>query len=97
MADVTGSTYVPEWATGPCTCRHAEASLGRLHGVSMGRGVVRIGTTPNCPVHDACRHFTKAYRAAITESWRKNPFCPKHPKKPCPDPADQPTEVAGDE
>lgn len=66
----------------PCTCRHAEASLGRLHGVSMGRGTVRIGTTPGCPEHDTCRGFTKGYRAE-QPSW-SNPWRPKHPKTPCP-------------
>ena len=65
-----------------CTCPHAEASLGRLYGVSMGRGVVRIGTTPNCPRHDTCRGFTKDYRA--TQPRWSNPWCPKHPRGACP-------------
>ncbi len=71
-------------ATDPkCTCPHKEASLGRLHGVNLGRGVVRTGTTPDCPTHDTCRGFTKAYRAAQPR-W-SNPWCSKHPRKACPD------------
>ncbi len=81
--DVTG--YVPEWASGPCTCRREERPLGRWPGtnIDMGRRIVRLGTTPNCPVHDSCRGFTKANRAA-RPSW-SNPYCPKHPKTPCPE------------
>lgn len=73
----------PRWDD--CTCRHGERPLGRLHGIDMGRGIVRLGTTPNCPRHDACRGFTKEYRVA--RPWWSDPWCPKHPRKPCPDPA----------
>ena len=79
-------TSVPRWWEN-CTCRREERPLGRWMGVDMGRGMVRIGTTPNCPAHDTCRGFTKAHRARLAEgaSWARNPYCPKHPKAPCPE------------
>lgn len=72
IIDEAGSSLVP---------------IGRFYGVDMGRGIVRIGTTPNCPRHDACRGFTKALRAT-RPSW-SNPWCPKHPKGPCPPGSDR--------
>ena len=65
-----------------CTCPHGERSLGRLHGVYMGRGMVRLATTPGCPEHDSCRGFTNAYRAGLPR-W-SNPWCPIHRNSPCP-------------
>lgn len=34
-----------------CLCEHAERPLGKLHGINMGRGRVRITTHPDCPYH----------------------------------------------
>lgn len=34
-----------------CTCPKAEKELGRLYGISMGRGVVRLSDDPDCPEH----------------------------------------------
>jgi hypothetical protein len=35
-----------------CTCDYAWRScLGRLYGISMGAGWVRLTTTPGCPHH----------------------------------------------
>lgn len=70
-----------------CTCPHGERPLGRLYGVNMGRGIVRLSTTPNCPEHDSCHGWTKQRRAERTKeaSWSK-PYCPKHGTKNCPEP-----------
>lgn len=38
-----------------CTCEHAWKSLGRLYGVSMGKGWVRLTTDPDCPHHGTAR------------------------------------------
>lgn len=38
-----------------CTCDYAFKSLGRLYGVSMGKGWVRLTTEPDCPHHGAAR------------------------------------------
>jgi hypothetical protein len=35
-----------------CTCPHGVASFGRLYGISMGRGWVRLEDGPDCPVHE---------------------------------------------
>lgn len=66
-----------------CTCPHEERPLGRLHGVNMGRGMLRIATTPGCPEHDSCRGYTKAYRAADPRG--RYLYCPIHTRKVCPD------------
>jgi hypothetical protein len=34
-----------------CTCPRAIRSLGRLYGISMGKGWVRLSTDTACPVH----------------------------------------------
>lgn len=34
-----------------CTCPTEWKGLGRLYGVSMGKGWVRMSTDPNCPHH----------------------------------------------
>lgn len=34
-----------------CTCPSAYKSLGRLYGISMGMGWVRLTTDPKCPHH----------------------------------------------
>lgn len=39
----------------PCLCEHAFKGLGRVYGMDMGKGWVRMTTNPNC-VH----HGTKA-------------------------------------
>jgi hypothetical protein len=35
----------------PCTCRHEWKSLGRLYGLGMGSGWVRVSTEAGCPEH----------------------------------------------
>lgn len=35
----------------PCRCEHAYKNLGRLYGVSMGKGWVRTTTNPQCAHH----------------------------------------------
>lgn len=35
----------------PCICRHERKGLGRLYGVSMGDGWVRVDTVRTCPHH----------------------------------------------
>lgn len=34
-----------------CTCPTEYKSLGRLYGISMGKGWVRLTTDPACPHH----------------------------------------------
>lgn len=68
--------------TRSCTCPHGERPLGRLHGINMGRGIVRLSTTPGCPEHDSCHHYTAARRAK-EERWGKF-WCPIHKTKNCP-------------
>jgi hypothetical protein len=36
---------------GDCTCPHAYKSLGKLYGISMGKGWVRLIDDPDCPEH----------------------------------------------
>lgn len=38
-----------------CTCDYAFKGLGRLYGVSMGKGWVRLTTEPDCPHHGTAR------------------------------------------
>jgi hypothetical protein len=38
-----------------CTCEYAYKSLGRLYGVGMGSGWVRLTTEPGCPHHGTAR------------------------------------------
>lgn len=35
----------------PCRCRSAYKSIGRLDGITMGKGWVRMDTHPDCPHH----------------------------------------------
>jgi len=65
-----------------CSCPHGVRPLGRLQGISMGRGMVRLSTTPGCPEHDSCHGYTKGYRAS--RPWWSNPWCPIHGTRPCP-------------
>lgn len=65
-----------------CTCPHEEQNLGRLHGVSMGRGTVRMSTTPGCPVHDACQGYTAEIRKG--QRWGAY-WCPIHEVRDCPE------------
>lgn len=66
-----------------CTCPHEERSLGRLHGVDMGRGIVRTGLTKGCPVHDTCQGYTRAVRSG-RPAW-SDPWCPIHGRRDCPE------------
>lgn len=72
-------------STGPeggCTCRWSEGSYGRLDGVDMGRGPVRLTTTPGCPVHAACQRYTAENRAIVRDGrWL---YCPVHGTTDCP-------------
>jgi hypothetical protein len=38
-----------------CTCEYEFKGLGRLYGISMGKGWVRLTTEPDCPHHGAAR------------------------------------------
>ena len=39
-----------------CTCPHGLRPLGRLEGVNMGTGVLRLSTAKGCLVHDPATH-----------------------------------------
>lgn len=41
----------------PCRCEHAYKGMGKLHGMNMGKGWVRLTTHPDC-----YHHGTKAQR-----------------------------------
>ena len=65
-----------------CKCDHGYLSLGKMHGINMGKGWVRTGTHPLCPVHALCQHYTKAVRA---ERWNGRwLYCNVHKTKDCP-------------
>lgn len=56
-----------EWmahlGTPGCTCPHAWKSLGRLDGLSMGNGWVRLLDVKTCPEHgDGTAHARKLHR-----------------------------------
>ena len=34
-----------------CTCEYGVRPLGRLHGINMGKGLVRLTDAPDCPHH----------------------------------------------
>jgi hypothetical protein len=34
-----------------CTCPHGVRPLGKLHGIQMGQGIVRLDTDPACQEH----------------------------------------------
>lgn len=38
-----------------CTCEYGWRSLGRLYGVSFGKGWTRLTTDPRCPHHKETR------------------------------------------
>lgn len=67
-----------------CTCPHGERPLGMLYGISLGQDQVRLDTTPRCPEHDSCHHFTVANRAADPRSAWGALYCPIHRTQPCP-------------
>jgi hypothetical protein len=56
--------------------------LGRLHGIDMGKGRVRLSTHPRCPVHALCLHYTKQVRAE--QSNGSYLYCNVHATKDCP-------------
>lgn len=65
-----------------CTCPHADAALGVLYGIFLGKGTVRLLTTPGCPVHAACARYTTENRAAYDNGrWL---YCPVHGTTHCP-------------
>lgn len=65
-----------------CTCPHGEEALGVLHGVNMGRGIVRLSTTPGCPAHAACQRYTAENRSIYDNgAWL---YCPVHGTTDCP-------------
>ena len=73
----------------PCTCPHGERALGVLYHINMGRGIVRLSTTKDCPEHDTCHQWTKANRARYRvgrEAWTIGPWCPIHETRNCPSP-----------
>lgn len=39
-----------------CTCPYEWKSYGRLYGISMGKGWVRMDTHPACPAHRPPTH-----------------------------------------
>lgn len=65
-----------------CRCDFDYRSLGKLHGINMGKGWVRITTHPKCPVHSLCRHFTKQVRAEASNG--RYLYCNVHATKDCP-------------
>lgn len=87
MATDTMSGYFST-AARECICPTGERSLGRLYGVSMGRGIVRLSMTKDCPEHDSCHDWTKAKRKeyAAFRPWTTpaGPWCPIHATKDCP-------------
>lgn len=42
-----------------CICPWGIRSLGKLYGISMGRGWVRLDTTPGCPHHNEIKRYGK--------------------------------------
>lgn len=80
-AQLTGSDE--EGIVRTCTCTYGIRPLGILYRVNMGKGRVRLTTTPDCPEHDACHGWTKAKRAA-QPSW-SDPYCPIHEGRNCPE------------
>lgn len=65
-----------------CLCDMAVRGLGVLYGINMGKGLVRVSTHPECPVHALCRHYTKPVRALRSNgAWL---WCNVHGKKDCP-------------
>lgn len=77
-----------EWLYGDqpesCRCDSAWKSLGRLHGVDMGKGWVRMNTHPDCLHHAKCRGFTDTIRAKGPSWWGRHLYCPVHKTKNCP-------------
>lgn len=63
-----------------CTCKFGERPLGRLYGVSMGKGMVRLTTAKDCPVHrehpfegagEKCARCSSPREAWIHEKYEK--------------------------
>jgi hypothetical protein len=48
----------------------------------MGRGIVRLSTTPSCPEHDTCQGYTAAFRKASPKGYWL--WCPLHGGRDCP-------------
>jgi hypothetical protein len=44
---------------GDCPCPHEYKALGRLYGISFGKGWVRMDTDPRCPHHGAPERKTR--------------------------------------
>lgn len=65
-----------------CTCPFAIRPYGRLYGVSMGTGPVRLSTTKDCPTHDTCKGWTSHVRSKRSNG--RLLYCPKHGTKDCP-------------
>lgn len=64
-----------------CKCDYSYIGLGRLHGMDMGKGWVRITTHPACPHHSLCQGYTADVRA---KRWNgKHLYCPVHRTKGC--------------
>jgi hypothetical protein len=51
-----------------CICPFEIKELGRLHGVSMGKGRVRVSTSPSCPVHGTA--VVEGWQGHTEQSWR---------------------------
>lgn len=69
-----------------CKCDYAVRSLGRVDGINMGKGWVRMTTHPACPEHALCQGYTKASEAAYTRDhpWSIGRWCPVHKNRGCP-------------
>lgn len=64
-----------------CLCDFSWIGMGRLHGIDMGKGWVRITTHPKCPQHALCRGYTAGVRAKRDNGRYLN--CPVHRTKNC--------------
>jgi hypothetical protein len=65
-----------------CRCDWGDRPLGRLYGINMGIGRVRIATHPKCPVHALCQSYTSRVRAE--REGGKWLYCNVHKTKDCP-------------
>lgn len=86
MTAAEDRAHGPEESGRECEgCTYGIRPLGRLYGVNMGKGRVRLTTGKGCPEHDSCHGWTKMRRAAQPE-W-SNPYCPIHATRNCPEAA----------
>lgn len=53
-----------------CKCDYAWRGLGRLHGINMGNGWVRITTHPDCPTHVHAYRCRRCSRKFLTVNQR---------------------------